>query len=144
MNNMVLVKTVMLQASPERVFEFLTKCDLLATWFHKADADLIAGKPYALMSDDHPDKKLCWGEVLEMKAPERVVYTFTHDHLQGHPSTVTFVLEPCAGGTKLTLTHEGLVREGQGDGPQAAMDMLGAHDEGWDEHTARLRKAVMA
>ncbi len=137
MGNMTLVKMVMLKATPEKVFRFLTKSDLLATWFHAADADLAEGKPYALMSNDNPDQKLCWGEVLEINAPERVVYTFTHNHLQEHPSRVTFDLEPCAGGTKLTLTHEGL-----GDGPADALEMLCGHDEGWDEHTAKLRKAV--
>jgi uncharacterized protein YndB with AHSA1/START domain len=135
MTEMTLVKTIMLNASPEKVFAYLTKSDLLAEWFHGADSDLREGKAYALMSTARPGEKICWGEVLEMNAPERLVYSFSHSHLQDHLSRVTFALEPCAGGTKLTLTHEGL-----GDGPADALEMLANHDEGWDEHMAKLRK----
>lgn len=139
MTEITLVKTIILKAAPQKVFTYLTKASLLEKWFHEGREDFVGGKAYALMSKEHPGEKLCWGEVLEMEAPNRLVYTFTHTMLAGHETRVTFDLEPCAGGTKLTLTHEGL-----GDGPADALNMLSSHDTGWDEHMARLREVVEA
>lgn len=134
-----ITKTVILAASRETVWAFLTKKDKLAEWFHQADADLAAGKDYALIAngdDGKPDKQ-CWGTVIDMDPPSKLVWTFTVKPLNGVMTTVTWTLEEICGGTKLTLVHEGL--DAARGTPFGLMQAL---DAGWDEHFGRLRNAV--
>lgn len=141
MSNGTLSKTVILAASPASVWEYLTKKDKLEEWFHAADTDLTEGKDYALLStqDDGTEIKVCWGSVLEATAPQKLVYTFTCGPLNGKLTTVTWQLSEIAGGTCVTLIHEG-IPEASGD---AILPMLMDFDKGWDEHFTRLRlKAV--
>ncbi len=134
MSEQVLVKTIILKASREKVFAYLTKADLLAKWFMPGEADWQEGKPFALLSSERPGEKMCWGEVLSLQEPEHVSYTFTHPHLDGQITTVTITLDACEGGTKLTLVHDGLA-----GGAADPLSMLANHDAGWDKHFASLR-----
>ncbi|MHA1563729.1 MAG: SRPBCC family protein [Alphaproteobacteria bacterium] len=140
MADTILTKTAFFAASRETVWSFLTDKDKLALWFHQADADLAPGQDYALVakSDDGEPVKQCWGQVLEMKPPTSLVYTFTIKPLGGATTTVTWTLEETHGGTKLTLKHEGI---GEAAGA-AALGLLMALDAGWDAHLARLRAAL--
>jgi uncharacterized protein YndB with AHSA1/START domain len=133
-----LIKTIILKAPPETVFPYLVESDLLAKWFHQSDQELCEGRSYALMSTDRPGEKILWGEVLVCQPPHHLVYTFTHPHLSEHVTTVSFTLEACEAGTKLTLVHEGL-----GNGPADAISMLTSHDKGWDDHLGQLREAMV-
>jgi uncharacterized protein YndB with AHSA1/START domain len=133
-------KTVFFNASRATVWSFLTDKDKLAQWFHPAEADLTEGEDYALVrkTDDGLSVRQIWGRVLKMEAPSKLVYTFVIDPFNGAETTVTWVLEEAAGGTRLSLTHEG-VAEATGN---AAMQLLMALDHGWDEHLDRLRKSA--
>jgi len=135
-----ITKTVFFNASRDTVWSFLTNKDKLAKWFHPAKADLAAGEEYALIrtTDDGKTVPLIWGRVLEMNAPDKLVYTFVIDPFGGAETTVTWILEEAAGGTRLSLTHEG-VAEAAGS---ATMRLLLALDDGWDEHLDRLRKSL--
>ena len=53
-------------------------------------------------------------------------------------TTVSWTLEEAAGGTRVTLVHEG-VGEAAGE---AALGLLTALDKGWDEHFLKLRSLV--
>jgi len=53
-------------------------------------------------------------------------------------TTVSWTLEQVYGGTKLTLTHEGI---GEAAG-ESAMGLLMALDKGWDKHLESLRAAL--
>ena len=55
-----------------------------------------------------------------------------NDDLKPDASTVTMTVEPAAGGTLVTLVHEGLTEE------QAAM-----HAEGWNHYFARLERLAI-
>jgi len=133
-------KSIFLAASREVVWEYLTDKDKLGEWFHPAAANLTEGKPYALLKDPaDSESKVCWGEVLSAEKPASLKYTFTVKPMGGEMTTVSWTLEEAAGGTRVTLIHEGIVRAG-GD---AAMGLLLALDKGWDEHFAKLR-AVLA
>jgi uncharacterized protein YndB with AHSA1/START domain len=55
------------------------------------------GKPYALE-----------GEFLEVNRPQTLVHTWQGVGAPGAPSIVTYLLEPIAGGTRLTLRHVGI------------------------------------
>lgn len=139
MSAIKIVKTLFLKAPPEHVWKFLTQADQLALWFHRARTDLVEGGDYILETNSYGKEgnKMCWGKVLEMKKPERLVHTFTHNFLQEVETTCTWTLEAVEGGTILTLTHEGWDKVEEG-----AFGMAANHDTGWDEHFSRLRKVT--
>lgn len=135
-----ITKSIFFNASRDTVWSFLTDKDKLAKWFHPAKANLAIGEEYALtrMADDGAKVPLIWGRVLEMDAPNRLVYTFVIGPFDGAETTVTWTLEEAAGGTRLSLTHEGIA---EATGP-AAMQLLMSLDHGWDEHLDRLRNSA--
>ncbi|MFK7859382.1 MAG: SRPBCC domain-containing protein [Granulosicoccus sp.] len=137
--NTTINKSIFIAASRETVWEYLTNKDKLGEWFHPASDSLVEGKPYVLFGDAaNADSRLCWGDVLSASKPTSLSYTFTVKPLGGAMTTVHWTLEEVAGGTKVTLTHEG-VGEAAGE---AAMGLLMALDKGWDEHFGKLRGVV--
>ncbi|XYK80736.1 MAG: SRPBCC family protein [Labrenzia sp.] len=136
MTTTTLTKTIILDAPKDVVWAFLTERDKLARWFHPAEEDLKQGKEYTLLNQHKDMTRVCWGTVLELKPFDKLVYTFTLEQLQGALTTVSWVLEDAAGGTRLTLIHEGI----ENAAGEAAFMMLSALDAGWDEHFGRLRK----
>jgi len=140
MTDATITKSIFLTTPRETVWAFLTQKEKLALWFHPAEADLVEGEDYALIrkADDGSATKQCWGSVLEMNKPSRLVYTFTIKPLGGEMTTVIWTLEEVHGGTKLSLVHKG-IGKAAGD---AAMGLLMALDAGWDNHLASLRSAT--
>ncbi len=138
MNNSTITKTAFFAASRETVWSFLTEKDKLAKWFHPAEADLVDGQDYALVgkTDDGVTKKICWGTVLHMDRPSKLVWSFTVGALEGAMTEVTWLLEETTGGTRLTLVHEGLAEV------SAAFGLIMALDAGWDEHLGSMRSAI--
>ncbi len=132
-----ITKTVFFKAPRETVWAFLTEKDKLAEWFHPAESDLVEDGDYALldMSAEEGMQKQCWGTVQHWDPPSKLVYSFTIKPLNGAMTTVTWVLNDAHGGTRLTLTHEGIAVAGE-----AALHLLMALDAGWDEHLGRLRR----
>lgn len=140
MTDSTLTKTVFFDAPRQAVWSFLTDKDKLGIWFHPAEADLEAGKPFKLMAKDSADgSAICWGEVLEADIPSKMVMTFTIKPLNGLMTRVTWNLEESCGGTRLTLKHEGLDRTGE-----IPLGLVMALDKGWDEHLGNLRSACPA
>lgn len=131
MTDPVMVKTIYLKASLDKVWRHLTDKELLARWFHEVDQDLTDKVSFQYLSfhSDKEDRKLMWGDVLELDPPRKLVHTFTHEWLKGVITTVTWDLLEVDGGTQLTMTHEGITAFGE----------LTGHDKGWDEHFLRLR-----
>lgn len=140
MSTTTITKSVFFNASRETVWEFLTDKDKLGEWYHPAEANLENGTDYSLYRVDENDQRVpqITGRVVEMDAPSRLVTTFVIGPFQGKETTITWVLEEAAGGTRLLLTHEGIA-EAAGDG---AMHLLMALDDGWDKHLADLRKSA--
>jgi uncharacterized protein YndB with AHSA1/START domain len=139
MTEMKIIKTLFIKAPPEHVWKFLTQADQLALWFHRARADLTEGGDLILETNSYgkDGDKICWGKVVEMKKPERLVHTFTHQWLKEVETTCTWTLEAVKGGTILTLVHDGWEKV-----EEDAFAMAADHDEGWHEHLARLRKVA--
>lgn len=135
-----ITKSVFLNAPKQVVWEFLTKKDKLARWFHPAEDDLREGEAYTLLDQRNDMTRICWGTVLEMRPYDSLVYTFTVKPLEGAMTTVRWTLEEAAGGTRLSLEHEG-IEQAAGE---AAFMMLSALDAGWDEHFGRLRQEAKA
>ena len=134
MSDAVMIKTIYLKASPEKVWRHQTEIDLLARWFHETDRDLTAGASFQYLSFDldKDDRKLMWGDVLESDPQHRLVHTFTHQWLDGVITKVTWELLAFDGGTQLTMTHAGFPNFGD----------FADHDKGWDEHFLRLRSML--
>ncbi|WP_323762315.1 SRPBCC domain-containing protein [Maricaulis sp.] len=132
-------KSVFLKASPDRVWDYLTRPELLARWFHPADTELVTDAAYSLLSNSGDGSRVCWGEVLEADPHNRLVYSFTHKWLDGHLTRVEWTLTAVAEGTLLKLVHDGF------EGARVdVFDSLCDHDAGWDEHFAKLRDQVLA
>lgn len=133
-------KTVFFAARLDTVWDFLTDKEKLGQWYHPAENNLADGEDYALLSegDDGKMKTLIWGRVVEMTPPTKLVTTMCIDPFDGKETTVTWVLEPAVGGTRLSLSHEGIA-EATG---AAAIHLLTALDAGWDRHFAQLREAT--
>jgi uncharacterized protein YndB with AHSA1/START domain len=109
-----ILATVEIAASPERVFHALTSDAIIDWWVRPGVFDtrkwngdvriggkwrssgIVRGAPYALE-----------GEYLEIDPPRKLVHTWHMVGAPGTPTTVTYLLEPVVGGTRITLHHEG-------------------------------------
>lgn len=134
---MTLHKQIYLKASKADVWAYLTDPDKLAIWFHKPEHTLAEGDDYAMFGTES-GKKLMWGKVISAKPHDHLAYTFTIGPMGDAVSTVSWTLDDVPGGTRLSLTHEGLP-EGE-----AAFDLTLALDKGWDDHLGRMRESLHA
>ena len=96
-------------ASPERVWEALTRPDLSEKyWFgYRVTAD---GKAGERMTAVNPAGRLAHDDpIIESDPPRKLVYGWKplyKDMPDERPSRVTFLLEPFMGQTRLTVTHD--------------------------------------
>jgi uncharacterized protein YndB with AHSA1/START domain len=134
MTDTILQKSIYLKATPAQVWAYLTEPAKLAIWFHKPKTALVEGE-YEMFGAESGDK-LMWGEVLLAEPFSRLEYTFTIAPMGDVVSTVRWNLEEVAGGTRLSLIHEGLP---QGE---EAFGLTLALDKGWDDHLARMRAST--
>ena len=135
MTDSVLQKTIFLRAKPETVWAYLTEPERLAEWFHKPQRTLAQGQKLEMYGTTSGDL-LIWGEVREARAPEYLEYTFTVKPMGDAVSVVKWTLTPVAGGTRLSLLHEGLPQTAE------AFGLILALDNGWDEHFGKMRTAM--
>lgn len=135
MTDSILKKTIFLRADPETVWAYLTEPTRLAEWFHKPERPLAKGQKLEMFGTTSGDL-LIWGEVREARAPEYLEYTFTVKPMGDAVSVVKWTLDPVAGGTRLSLLHEGLPQGAE------AFGLILALDNGWDEHFGKMRTAL--
>ena len=100
-------RTVLIKAPPETVFRFFTDPERWALWWGPQSS--IEAQPGGRVYIRHPNGVESLGEVLEVRSPEHIV--FTYGFASGKPippgaSRVTIRLEPDPAGTRLTLLHE--------------------------------------
>lgn len=134
MTDTVLRKSIYLKATPAQVWAYLTDPEKLGVWFHKPKSALVAGN-YEMFGTESGDR-LMWGEVLVAEPFERLEYTFTIAPMGDATSTVKWFLTEVAGGTNLSLQHEGLPQGKEAFGLTLALD------KGWDDHLARMRASA--
>ncbi len=134
MTGPVIEKTLHLPHSREKVWDFLTKSNELAKWFHRTEADLTPGQAFSMPGED--GNPLCWGEVEDMSPPDRLKYSFTARPMNGLMTTVTWELSAIETGTRLKMTHTGIPAGAE------AFGLLIAFDKGWDDHLTRLRSDI--
>lgn len=134
MTDTIIRKAVYLKATPAEVWAYLTDPEKLAIWFHKPKAELAEGD-YAMYGTKSGDK-LMWGKVLVAEPYSRLEYTFTIAPMGDKISTVKWSLEEVPGGTRLSLTHDGLPYG------EEAFGLTLALDKGWDDHITRMRASL--
>ena len=131
-----------LDAPPETVWRYLTEAKLREQWF-MGGTDASAGSEFELivdhdkLSDDdvsYPDSYECFkGRVFHEKVlrfdPPRLLETTFQG---GENGIVTYELAPDGGGTRLVLTHSGIVS------PSGFQDFGG----GWTSHLAVLEEKL--
>jgi uncharacterized protein YndB with AHSA1/START domain len=100
-------RTLVIRAHRETVFQFFTDSSRWAAWWGAGST--IDARPGGQVLIRHPNGVEVSGEVLDVLAPERIV--FTYGHANGSPippggSRVTIQLDHHPTGTQLSLTHE--------------------------------------
>jgi uncharacterized protein YndB with AHSA1/START domain len=124
--------TVDVAASPERVFRALSDPKELVEWWgspetyraHTYHSDFRVGGRWRVEGTSATGQPYSVsGEFLDISPPRRLVQTWTYDWEANHPPTrLTYVLDGIAGGTRVTVHHEGfLTREG-----------CASHGSGWE------------
>ncbi|GAA3437081.1 SRPBCC domain-containing protein [Kutzneria kofuensis] len=129
-------REIHIAATPEVVFEVISKPEHLAAWWG-VDARFEAGT----MSWHRPERStVVQVDVVEAEAPKRFAFRWLQP--EGESATprnsflVTFELSPADGGTLLRLTEAGFREIGW----EAAKleEHYRSHSIGWDEHLADL------
>ena len=120
-------------AKPATVFPFLSDGAKMALWFGTTAE--IQAKPGGHLRVDINGRDIAAGEVVEVVADQRIVFTFGWEG-EGHPippgsSKVEITLAEDGDGTLVRLRHTGLPAE-------AAKD----HKDGWVNYMPRLAAVV--
>ena len=117
------VYSVFIRATPEQIWEAITKPEFTERYFHGARIEVRDGRIFSGVAD------LAWDEeVLEEDPPRRLVHRWTSGYdpemAAEEPSRVTWEIEPQGNGTALlTVVHDQL------DGaPKTAENVAGV---GW-------------
>jgi uncharacterized protein YndB with AHSA1/START domain len=123
------VYEVLIEATPEQVWDALTKPEQTEQYFYGSvfDTTYEPGTPYVGWSRDHT-LRFVEGEVLEADPPRRLSTTWRsmwdEEAATEQPSRVTWELDPQAGGgTRVTLVHDRLEQS-----PKTAASVAG----GWN------------
>jgi uncharacterized protein YndB with AHSA1/START domain len=100
-------RVVEITARPDTVFRFFTDNGRWASWW--GEGSTIEARPGGRVYVRYPNGIEAVGEVIEVEAPETIVFTF--GFVSGKPmppggSRVTIRVEAVAGGSRLHLTHE--------------------------------------
>ncbi len=100
-------RNILIEADRETVFGFFTDNARWATWWGAGST--VDPRPGGVVRIQHSNGLVSDGEVLEVSAPARFVFTFSlHGErlIPAEESRVTIRLEQQADGTMLRLTHE--------------------------------------
>jgi uncharacterized protein YndB with AHSA1/START domain len=123
------VYRVFIKATPEQIWDAITKPEFIAKYFHGAhvDSTFEAGATYKSYS---PDRSQLWvdAEIYESDPPRKLQHSWRSlyevEAADEPPSRVTWEIEPSDAGTSLlTVTHDQLEAS-----PKTAVSVSGA---GW-------------
>jgi len=107
--------------SPQDVWEYLTRPDLLEKWLGKTDFQPIQGHKFRFTSPNGNDS---YCEVLEVKPHTRLSYSWQKNSAKDKKpfnSTVAWNLVAKENGTELQLMHSGFT----------SLEDLAGHENGW-------------
>ncbi|UDL87471.1 SRPBCC domain-containing protein [Mesorhizobium sp. PAMC28654] len=136
-----------IEASPERIFSALVTKQV-ECWWGSADtyrmvdwsADLRVGGRWTVVARTADGRDLpAGGEFLEIETPRQIVqtraYGWDHPTLGRRQTTVAYLLEPIAKGTRLTICHGGFA---------GLSNAASEHAGGWGRVLAWLQAHVEA
>ena len=143
-----IVRSVEIAAPVARVWRALTDHNEFGTWFRATIAAPFAVGETSRGQMTYPGwEHVAWeARIVAMEPERRFVFLWPHTEdagpsVPGDPVTrVEFVLEPVAGGTRLTVTESGF--EALPDGRRAKA--LRENTEGWELQTENLRAHAVA
>ncbi|MDP9034482.1 MAG: SRPBCC domain-containing protein [Myxococcota bacterium] len=140
----LVVATVDIASSAERVFRALTDAKELVQWWgspetyraHRWDANFQVGGRWRVEGKSaNGDAFSVFGEFLENAPPRRIVQTWSYDWDKDRPTTkLTYLLEDISGGTRVTVRHEGFV----------SCEVCSSHAAGWERVLQWLESYVEA
>jgi uncharacterized protein YndB with AHSA1/START domain len=128
-----LVREIMIDATPETIWPFLTEPEMLVEWHGtEAEIDPRRGGVYRVLVGGRHQSA---GEYLEVEPLKKVVFTFGWEQ-EGHPippgsTTIEITLHPEGDKTRVRLVHRGL--------PEDAVE---DHGRGWAHYLQRLALRV--
>jgi uncharacterized protein YndB with AHSA1/START domain len=132
------------RASRQRVFRAWTEPELMMRWFVEGDGEMTAceidlreGGSYRLEGTMAGKRWAIRGTYLEVRPPERLVYTWTWKHDPGlgeseGDTTVTVEFRERGAETELVLTHERF----------ASIQARNEHSQGWKSCLDRLERVL--
>ena len=131
-------QTWFFKQSPQEVWDYLTKPELIEQWLMKTDFQPIAGHKFRFTFTAKPDSKYAGVvncEVLEIKPFSKLSYSWyggTQDKSRNFNSTVVWTLVPKDNGTELQLQHSGF---------KVLEDILN-HTNGWNSCLKKLEEHI--
>src|SRR5580765_2758408 len=135
----LVLASVEVAATPERVFQALTSKEITEWWVRPGvfdtrewTGDLRAGGRWRASGMTRGQPYVQEGEFLEIESPRWLVHTWEGAGKQGVASTVTYLVEPIDGRTRVTLRHLGF----------ASRDMCRAFTLGWETSLERLAEIL--
>jgi uncharacterized protein YndB with AHSA1/START domain len=131
-DRVAVTRELVIDASPETVWDFLTDPEKIKRW--KGVLVSFDATPGAAYRIEVIPTHIASGEVIELDPPRRLVYTWGWDAGPVPPgsTTVEYELVPEGTGTRLLFTHRDLPNQEAAD----------SHAHGWDHYLERL--AVVA
>jgi uncharacterized protein YndB with AHSA1/START domain len=131
-------QTWFFKQSPEEVWEYLTKPELIEQWLMKTDFKPIVGQKFRFMFTAKPGSKyegMVNCEVLEIVPHSKLSYTWDgslQDKSRYFNSVVIWTLVAKNNGTELQLEHNGF---------EILEDILN-HSNGWKSCVSRLEEQL--
>lgn len=130
---LAVTRELVIDASPETVWEFLVDPEKIVRWKGvNAALQLWAGGAYRV---EVVPNRIAVGEVVECDPPHRLVHTWGWEGDENVPpgaTTVEYELRPEGEGTLLRFTHRDLPSKQSAE----------SHTEGWDHYLPRLAEAA--
>jgi len=104
--------------SPEEVWDALTDVEQMGEWLMQGNFKPLVGHSFQFSYSMDGKSGTLDCKVLEVKKPHRLSYTWTWGsedpmfaHGAGGSTTVTYIIDPVAEGSKLRLEHSGFDSE---------------------------------
>ncbi len=120
--------------SPQEIWEYLTKPELLEQWLGKTDLQPIVGHKLRFISP-YGNNSYC--EILEVRPFARLSYSWRKNSSKDNKpfnSEIVWTLIQKENGTELQLVHKGFT----------AMEDVVAHESGWNTCSKQFRALLLS